>query len=148
MEMASELGEQFGAEAITPTPMDRSEVETALNIDLVLAIAGDQKTSAFLFSEPVDEPLSLEEQMQATLDEQENPMEVLSMHRVTDAVYETGRMNLLATDPETGERGHVLIFIILHPERVYQLGYTAAVDRFEEMLPIFETSASSFLVNP
>jgi hypothetical protein len=148
VDMANELGEEFGVDPITPTPMDMSELEAAFNIDFVLAMEGDQKTSAFLFSEPLEEATSLEGQMQATLDEQENPFEVLSMDRVMDSPYETGRMNLRAIDSESGEPGYVLIYIILLDDRVYQLGYTTPVDRFEELLPIFETSASTFSVNP
>jgi hypothetical protein len=113
----------------------------------VLAMESDQKTSAFLFSEPLEGATSLEEQMQATLEEQENPFEVLSMDRLMDSPYQTGRMNLRVIDSESGEPGHVLIYIILLNDRVYQLGYTTSVDRFEEMLPIFETSASTFRIN-
>jgi hypothetical protein len=148
VDMVNELGEELGADPVTPTPMDMSELEAAFNIDFVLALEDNQKTSAFLFSEPLEETTSLEEQIQATLEEQENPFEVLSMDRVMDSSYETGRMNLRAIDSESGEPGYVLIYIILLDDRVYQLGYTTSVDRFEEMLPIFETSASSFRINP
>jgi hypothetical protein len=148
LEVASDLGEELGADPITPAPIDRGEVEAAFNIDFVLAMQDDEKTVAFLFSEPLEQSSSLEEQMQATLDEQDNPIEVVSIDRVIDSNYETGRMSLLATDSETGERGHVLIYIILLSDRVYQLGFTTTVDRYEEMSSIFETSASTFRVNP
>ena len=148
VELASDIGEELGADPITPTPFDTSEVETAFNIDFVLAMQNDQKTSAFLFSEPLEEPSTLEQQIQATLDEQDNPIEILSIDRVIDTTHETARMHLLATDIETGDRGNVLIYIILLPDRVYQLGYTTDADQFEEMSPIFETSASTFRVNP
>jgi hypothetical protein len=147
VEMASDIAEEFGADPITPTPFDTSEVETAFNIDFVLAMQDDQKTNAFLFSEPLEEPSTLEEQIQATLDEQDNPIEILSIDRVIDATHETARMHLLVTDNESGDRGHVLIYIIMLTDRVYQLGYATEVDRFEEMAPIFETSASTFRVN-
>jgi hypothetical protein len=147
VEIASDLGEEFGADPITPTPFDMSEVEAAFTIDFVLAMQDDQKTSAFLFSEPLESSTTLEEQIQATLDEQDNPVEILSLNRVLDSSYETARMHLLVTDSETGERGQILIYIILHPERVYQLGYATDTDQFGQMVPIFETSASTFRVN-
>jgi hypothetical protein len=147
VEIASDIGEELGADPITPTPFDTSEVEAAFSIDFVLAMQDDQKTSAFLFSEPLEEPSTLERQIQATLDEQDNPIEILSIDRVIDSTHETARMLLLATDTETGDRGNVLIYIILLTDRVYQLGYTTDVDQFVEMSSIFETSASTFRVN-
>jgi hypothetical protein len=147
VEMASDIAEEFGADPITPTPFDTSEVETAFNIDFVLAMQDDQKTNAFLFSEPLEEPSTLEYQIQATLDEQDNPIDILSIDRVIGATHETARMHLLATDSESGDQGYVLIYIIMLTDRVYQLGYATEVDRFEEMAPIFETSASTFRVN-
>jgi hypothetical protein len=147
VEIASDIGEEFGADPITPTPFDTSEIETAFNIDFVLAMQDDQKTTAFLFSEPLEEPSTLEEQLLATLDEQDNPVEILSIDRVIDSTHETARMHLLVTDTGTDEQGHVLIYIIMLSDRVYQLGYTTEVERFEEMSPIFETSASTFRVN-
>lgn len=148
MELASDLGEEFGADPITPTPFDVSELESAFDIDFVLAMQEDQKTSAFLFSEPLEQPGSLEDQIQATLDEQENPIEIVSIARVTDTVNETARLHLIVTETETGERGFVLIYIILLSDRAYQLGFTSRLDRFEEMAPIFDTSASTFRINP
>jgi hypothetical protein len=148
VEMANELGEEFGADPITPTPMDLTELESAFQIDFVLAMQSDEKTTAFLFSEPLESSTSLEEQIQLTLEEQNNPMEIVSMARLVGSEYESGRMDLLVTDRETGERGHVLIYIILLPERVYQLGYTTSLERYGEMLSIFDASASTFSVNP
>lgn len=148
VDFANELGQEFGAQPITPTPIDLSEVEAAFNIDFVLAMESDQTTSAFLFSEPTEEPPSLEGQMEALLEEQSNPMEVVSMVRIIDGPYEMGRMHLLSTDLETGERGQLLIYVILLTDRIYQLGYATSEDRFTEMLPIFETSASTFTVFP
>ena len=148
MEVAVELGEELGAAPITPTPMDLSDVEAAFNIDFVLAMEDDQKTSAFLFSEPLEEPPSLEEQMQAVLDDQDNPIEIIALERVMNTAFETGRLSLLATDPETGERGQLLIYVILLPDRMYQLGYATEVELFDEALAIFETSASTFRINP
>ena len=148
MEVAVELGEELGAAPITPTPMDLSDVEAAFNIDFVLAMEADQKTSAFLFSEPLEEPSSLEEQMQAVLDDQDNPIEIIALERVMNTAFETGRLSLLATDPETGERGQLLIYVILLPDRMYQLGYATEVELFDEALAIFETSASTFRINP
>jgi hypothetical protein len=148
VEMTNELGQEFGADPITPTPMDLSELESAFQIDFVLAMQADEKTSAFLFSEPLETSTSLEEQMQSTLEEQSNTLEIISMARIVDSEYETGRMDLLVTDSETGEQGHVLIYIILLTERVYQLGYTTTIERYRELLPIFDASASTFSVYP
>ena len=147
MEVANELGEELGASSITPTPMDLGDVEAAFNIDFVLAMESDQKTSAFLFSEPLEEPSSLEEQMQAVLEDQDNPIEVVTQDRVMNASYETGRMSLLATDPDTGEQGHILIYVFLLSDRIYQLGYQTEVDRFHEALAVFETSANTFRIH-
>ncbi len=142
--LANDLGESFGADPITPTPLDMSELEDAFNIDFVLATQADHKTSAFLFSEPLEEPSTLEEQVEATLVEQDNPVEIVSAHRLVGTTYETARLQLKATDQETGERGQVLIYVILLEDRVYQLGYTAEDALFNALLPTFEASAASF----
>ncbi len=146
VEVASEIGEEFGATPISPTPFDTTDLESAFNLDFVLAMQADQKTSAFLFSEPLEEPSTLEEQVEAILDEQENASEIVSIDEIIESRQETARLHLIATDGETGERGHVLIYVILLNERVYQLGYTTDFERFEELLPIFEASASTFQV--
>ncbi len=148
VDFANELGQEFGAEPITPTPIDLSEVEAAFNIDFVVAMESDQITSAFLFSEPTEKTPVLEEQIESLLDEQENPMEVVSMDRIVEGPYEMGRIHLLSTDLETGEHGQLLIYVILLPDRIYQLGYATSLERFMDMLPVFETSASTFTVFP
>jgi hypothetical protein len=112
VDMVNELGEELGADPVTPTPMDMSELEAAFNIDFVLALEDNQKTSAFLFSEPLEETTSLEEQMQATLEE---PVRSLK-HGSCDGFFLRNRPNEPAGD-RLRKRGTRLRTHLHHPAR-------------------------------
>jgi hypothetical protein len=131
---------------IEPTEMGftAEELEGAFDFDFLIAFDEDFITSVVLASEPSS--LSLEFAMEQSLQQIEGDFRVLSRQVIEGAPYEMGRFIIEVHDPYLDKDGRQLLYIILHEGQAYSLGYQTLKSNFEELLPTFEKSASSFTI--
>jgi hypothetical protein len=131
---------------IEPTEMGFSseELEGAFDFDFLIAFDDDFITSVVLASEPSN--LTLEFAMQESLQNMEGDFTVLSRQIIEGAEYDMGRFIIEVRDPEMDRDGRQLLYIILHEGHAYSLGYQTLKSKFEQNLPIFEQSASTFTI--
>lgn len=137
-------GEQI---QIEPTQMGFSaeELEGAFDFDFLIAFDDDFITSVVLASEP--STLTLDFAMQQSIQEMEGEFQVLSRQVIEGAPYDMGRFIIEVYDPETEMVGRQLLYIILNKGQAYSLGFQTLKSNFEELLPVFEKSASSFTIH-
>jgi hypothetical protein len=131
---------------IEPTEMGftADELEGAFDFDFLIAFEDDFITSVVLASEPSN--LSLDFAMQQSLQNIEGDFRVLSRQVIEEAPYEMGRFIIEMHDPELDRDGRQLLYIILHEGQAYSLGYQTLKSKFDDLLPIFEKSASTFMI--
>jgi hypothetical protein len=134
--------------APTPTPLSMEEMQSAFDIDLLMAIDGDTQAVAFLLGEPLEAGTTLESQMASAIDGIKGPVQVQSYEVLIGSRYETARAIVKSWDVETGTQMSQLVYVFLTSRRAYSISYNTEATRFEELLPTFEQSAQSFEANP
>jgi hypothetical protein len=119
-----------------PTPLSFGEAGFELDILMAVHPAG---AAAILTGEPREADLDLETALTQAVGMVSGEVTVLAREILIDAPYPTARAVLESRDPETGQVGRQVGYVILSETRLWTIWFSA--DPLEPMLATFETCA-------
>jgi hypothetical protein len=149
-EMAGELAAVFATPVPgqpTPTLVSLEELQQTFEFDLMLAGNEADESALFLVGEPPSPEVDLGKAIEGALGSFKGEYTVVAEHAVAGRPYPAARLVVDSVDAESGRAGRHLVYVYVLDERAWSLDYVAPVERFDQLLPLFEKSAASFALN-
>lgn len=141
VDLAQGLSEEMGATPqATLEPVDLEELP---EVDFILAVEETSQSALILASVERSAATTTEDLLNEALSDSENPVQVSSRQVLLDAPYPMERVFLDVADPDLGP-GVQIIYVILGPDRAWNLVFTAPADQVEAYLPLYESVVDSF----
>jgi hypothetical protein len=134
--------------APAPTALSVEEMQAAFNIDLLMAVDETLQAAVFLSGEPSQPGTTLDSQIASAIDNIEGSPEIVSYEVYIGGQYETARAVVQSWNIESGAQVKQLIYVFLRGERAWTISYQSEPSKFDELLPIFERSAQTFVTLP
>ncbi len=149
-EMAGEMAAMFVTPVPglpTPTLVSLEELQQTFEFDLILAASEADETALFLVGEPPTPGADLGKAIEGALGSFKGEHTVVTQHVVAGRPHPTARLVVDSVDAESGRAGRHLIYVFVIAERAWSLDYVAPVERFDQLMPLFEKSAASFVLS-
>jgi len=133
-----------GTPTSTPIPLD--ELQSAFDIDVLVAADRRAQTVMSLVGAPLPPGFDLEAILTEAVGRVQGEVQVIGREIVGGAPRPTARAFLLVGDPDSGQIEDQAIYVALEGSRAWTLSFQAG--DFAEMEPIFETIALSLQPSP
>ena len=147
-QMAGELAYVFATPVPgqpTPTLVSLEELQQTLEFDLLLAASESDEAALFLVGEPPTAGADLGKAIEGALGSFKGMYTVEAQHVISGRPYPTARLVVDSVDATSGREGRHLLYVFVMDERAWSLDFVAPVERFNQLLPLFEQSAASFV---
>ncbi len=133
---------------VTPTPLSLDEMNTAFQIDMLMAADEAGGSVVFLVGEPRPSDADLQTMLLKAIEDNANVVLVEKTELIYGARYQMARALLRVRDAESGQVSRHAAYLIASADRLWTLSFQAEPDSFDGLLPVFERSALSLQAQP